>query len=330
MHSSCFSRGFHEPTPRFPPRAPVGDRSPASTVLSRRYDLLPPVPPHFVAFVWRYLRVHSFFSLLGGRVRRRGLELLSRYLQPGAHRGNDRISQVPGEPQVSVRHVQSTPAGLRAPDHYGAAARPLVSEQQRLPRKVFRRSIAWLSDSLSTLRSAGYPRPTQDSLPAVGQTLLDGLFARRVPMRGFRVLTTSHPPLPSLPGASRVALAVARQGSHRPVRARIRAYGSSADRFATPEGSPWLFVRVLWTCVRTSMCSACFPRSSLPADASLPSTGSSGASSPASTVLSKRYDFLSPIPPHFVAFAWRYLGVHSFGSLPGGRVRRRGLELVTR
>ena len=42
------------------------------------------------------------------------------------------------------------------------------------------------------------------------------------------------------------------------------------------------------------MCSTCFPRSGLPVDASLPSTGSSGASSPASTVLSKRYDALQP------------------------------------
>jgi hypothetical protein len=78
------------------------------------------------------------------------------------------------------------------------------------------------------------------------------------------------------------------------------------------------------------MCSACFPRLGLPADASLPSPGSSGASSPASTVLPKRYDFLPPLPPHFVAFVWRYLSVHSFFSLPGGRVRRWGLELVTR
>src|SRR5262249_20791815 len=152
-----------------------GASSPASSVLSRRYDSLPPVPPRFVAFAGRYPRVHSFCSLPGGRVRCRGLELLTRYLQPGSHGGDDRISQVPGEPQVSVRHVPSTPAGPRAPDRYGAAARPLVSEKQGLPRKVFRRSIAWLSDSLSTLRSAGYPRPTQDSLPAVGQTLLDGL-----------------------------------------------------------------------------------------------------------------------------------------------------------
>ena len=127
-----------------------------------------------------------------------------------------------------------------------------------------------------------------------------------------------------------VALAVARQGSHGPGRACINASGSSADRFAILQGSPWLSERVLWTGCGTSMCSTCFPRPGLPADASLPSPGSSGASSPASAVLSKRYDFLPPIPPHFVAFAWRYLSVHSFCSLPGGRVRRRGLELVTR
>ena len=38
--------------------------------------------------------------------------------------------------------------------------------------------------------------------------------------------------LVALRASGRVALAVARQGSHRPVRARTRAYGSSADGFA--------------------------------------------------------------------------------------------------
>jgi hypothetical protein len=71
------------------------------------------------------------------------------------------------------------------------------------------------------------------------------------------------------------------------------------------------------------MCSASFPRSSPLADASLPSTGSSGASSPASTVLSKRYDFLPPLPPRFVAFAWRYLGCTRSVRSSGGRVRRK-------
>jgi hypothetical protein len=40
---------------------------------------------------------------------------------------------------------------------HSAAAWPLVEQRQRLPRKVFRRSIAWLSDSLFTLRRASYP-----------------------------------------------------------------------------------------------------------------------------------------------------------------------------
>ncbi len=102
-------------------------------------------------------RFHSFLSLLDGRVHRRGLELVTRYLQPGCCRGNDRISQVPGEPRLSVCTCSHpTPAGLLAPDHYGAAAWPLVQQKQRLPRKVSRSSIAWLSDSLSTLRRARY------------------------------------------------------------------------------------------------------------------------------------------------------------------------------
>lgn len=197
MHSSCFSRGTHDPTPRFPPLAPVGDRSPASSVLSRRYDFLPPVPPHFVAFVWRYLRVHSFSSLPGGRVRRRGPELLTR--SPARELAVEATGsrKFLGNPHCPFAHVQSTPAGLRSPDHCGGAAWPLGSQKQRLPRKVFRRSIAWPSDWLSTLRRAGYPRPTQDSLPVAGQALPDGLLTRRVPLKGFRGrFPTSHPPFP--------------------------------------------------------------------------------------------------------------------------------------
>jgi hypothetical protein len=51
-----------------------------------------------------------------------------------------------------------TPAGLLAPDPFGAAAWPLDPQVQRLPRMVFRRPIARLSDSLSTLRSCGLLR----------------------------------------------------------------------------------------------------------------------------------------------------------------------------
>jgi hypothetical protein len=33
----------------------------------------------------------------------------------------------------------------------------------------------------------GYPTTTQDSLPVAGQALLDGIFTRKVPIKGFKV-----------------------------------------------------------------------------------------------------------------------------------------------
>ena len=143
-------------------------------------------------------RFHSLRSLPGRRVGRRGLELVTRYLQPGVAEETTGSPKFLGNPDCPFAHVQSTPAGLLAPDHYDAAAWPLVCEKQRLPRKVFRRSIAWLSDSLSTLRRTGHPATTQDSLPAAGQALPDGLFTRKVPMKGFKVVNYISFPFPKL------------------------------------------------------------------------------------------------------------------------------------
>jgi hypothetical protein len=140
-------------------------------------------------------RFHSLRSLPGRRVGRRGLELVTRYLQPGVAEETTGSPKFLGNPDCPFAHVQSTPAGLLAPDHYDAAAWPLVCEKQRLPRKVFRRSIAWLSDSLSTLRRTGHPATTQDSLPAAGQALPDGLSTRKVPTKGFRSASLHRIPL---------------------------------------------------------------------------------------------------------------------------------------
>ena len=144
-------------------------------------------------------RFHSLCSLSGRRVDCQSLELVTRYLQPGFAEERTGFSQVPGEPRMSVCTCSNpTPAGLLAPDHYGAAAWPLVCKKQRLPRKVFRRSIAWLSDSLSTLRSASYPNTTQNSLPVAGQALLDGTPTRKVPLKGFKGVDYISSPLPKL------------------------------------------------------------------------------------------------------------------------------------
>jgi hypothetical protein len=73
--------------------------------------------------------------------------------------------------------------------------------QRRLPRlSSFRGSIARPIHSLSTLRSAGYPGTTQDSLPAAGRALPGG---GQCPAGFQREVSAiqSLPPLPSFPGA---------------------------------------------------------------------------------------------------------------------------------
>jgi hypothetical protein len=42
------------------------------------------------------------------------------------------------------------------------------------------------------------PPPTQDSLPVAGQALLDGLLTRKIPMKGFKVVTYILSPSPKL------------------------------------------------------------------------------------------------------------------------------------
>ena len=159
-------------------------RSPASSVLSRRYDCLPPLPPRFVAFAWRYLGCTRSVRSGADECAAQAWSWLPGVSSRNCAEETTGSRKFLGNLDCPFAHVQSTPAGLIAPDHCGAAAWPLVCEKQRLPRKVFRRSIAWLSDLLVTLRGASYPAPLQNSLPAAGQALPDGLSARKVPMKG--------------------------------------------------------------------------------------------------------------------------------------------------
>ncbi len=117
----------------------------------------------------------------------------------GIRRGANRV--LPSSWGTSVFRLpcsNPTPAGLLVSDHCDTAAWPLVCKKQRLPRKVFRSSIAWLSDWLSTLRSADYSNTTQDSLPVAGQALPDGISTRKVPLKGFKVADYISFPFPKL------------------------------------------------------------------------------------------------------------------------------------
>ena len=178
--------------------------SPASTVLSKRYDILPSVPPRFVPFAWRYL---AFTRSVRSSADECAAEAWSWSPGDSGREFHEETTGSPkflGNPDCPFAHVQSTPAGLRAPDHCGAAAWPLVCQQQRLPRRVFRRSIAWLSDWLRAPCEAW--SASQRRLPGHHARLASGRWSgatgRALHPQGSAekfqsCILTSHPPFPS-------------------------------------------------------------------------------------------------------------------------------------
>jgi hypothetical protein len=127
------------------------------------------------------------------------------------------------------------------------------------------------------------------------------------------------------------------RGSHRPERAQLThsvpQVTPSLRQRRTVAANPLVAIR--WPCVDTPWqvrTSQVFPSSGLVTrrPASLPRV-LDGASSPASAVLSGRYDFLPSIPPRFVSFAWRYHPSARVSPARGRALPRAGLlELVTR
>ena len=178
---------------RFPPSGPTGCRSPSSSVLSRHYDFLPPVPRHFVAFVRRYHAIALVLSFSRGKCHHVSLELLTRYsFRDGRWRRQDLPSSW-ATPIVRLLMFFDSGEPVCSRPSFGAIAWPPLRERQRLSqRQDFRSSITWLSDSLRapcgawSASSRSLPYATQDSLPAVGQTLPDGLSTRRVTIEGFK------------------------------------------------------------------------------------------------------------------------------------------------
>ena len=144
-------------------------------------------------------RMHSLISLPGGRVHRQGLELVIRYLRPEIRRGANRaLPSSWGTSIIRLPCSKPTPAGLLAPDHKVQQRGPWYAKSKGSHNWVFRRSIAWLSDSLCTLRDANYFNTTQHSLPVAGQALLNGVYTRKVSMKGFKVVNYISFPFPKL------------------------------------------------------------------------------------------------------------------------------------
>ena len=144
-------------------------------------------------------RLASFFSLLGGRVPppRPGVDYPVTPTGILPRRRQDLSSS--WRTQMSVCTCSSTPAGLLAPDLIRSSSVAHAMTKAKAPCGLSISKLNSMAFGLAVYASQCWlPSPTQDSLPAVGQTLLDGLSTRRVPMKGFRVASLHpHPPLPS-------------------------------------------------------------------------------------------------------------------------------------
>ena len=178
-HGNLRRRDFHPQVQQLAslrslPRVFVGSSSPASAVLSRRYDFLPPIPPHFVFLRLAVPRDHACFAPGVATCGNVGPGVGHPVPPAGNYRGDDRISHVPGEPRLCLCPALRP----RRTDHIrplrcGGTA--LILTTRKATAMNFRGSITRLWHWLSTLCRVGHPTATQDSLPAAGQALPDGL-----------------------------------------------------------------------------------------------------------------------------------------------------------
>ena len=174
-------------------RVQDGASSPASTVLSGRYDFPPPVSPRFVSFAQAIPPERSCFARRAAERRRAPslLELVTRYLQPGCCRWRRQdLLRSWGTPSVLLP-CSPTPAG---PTHQA------ITMRRRGPRCVHDegsrvRTFEAQSHGFGTgcLRFAVQvthtPRKTRFRLLA--KLFRTGLITRRVPSKGFKLYPTS-------------------------------------------------------------------------------------------------------------------------------------------
>ena len=165
---------------------------------------LPAVPPAALRFLRLAVPLTDAcgFAATGGKRQTpvsRGT-LITRFapISRGFVRKRQGLPRSWGTPIVPMP-CSSTPAGPITPGPSRCVGTAPVQTPTRAPAgTVSRGSITRPGHSRSTLRRVDYSTPTQDSLPAAGQALPDGLATRRVPTKGFRAISyMTHPPFPS-------------------------------------------------------------------------------------------------------------------------------------
>ena len=216
----------------FPPLGP-----PRRVPQLRRYygavRLPVPLSPRLVAFAWRYPASRLSIRSQRPRTPDRGPGVHAPVPTPGKMRREaSRASQVPGQPAVPMP-CSSTPAGPNTPGHCGMSAWPPLCPQQRLPQNSpFGAPSHGLGTRCLRLVRRGYPPPTQNSLPAAGQALPDGIGYPQGPDERFQTCVLRIIPLSqALPGARTLRMCESRSGPFSP-----SAGGTCAGTSSPPTG----------------------------------------------------------------------------------------------
>ena len=154
-----------------------------------------PIPPHFVAFAWRYRSSRSCFAPVGGRApppQARG------FGSPGCPscrlpRGDDRLSQVPGEP-LCAHALLFDPGGTSASGPLDASVRPSAATTTSAPTTPLSGLLHMACSRFVVAVTCNHPRLASDCWPSfIGR----GWFTRWFP-RKVSELVTSHPSRPGL------------------------------------------------------------------------------------------------------------------------------------
>ena len=184
------SNGLITRRPASLPRVPDGASSPASAVLSGRYDFLPPVSPRFVSFAWRY---HSSahvspvpqLSAVAG-----GSPGVGHPVPPAGNSQWKRQDLLRSWGTLVLLPCSPTPAG---PAHQA------ITIRRRGPRNVHgegSRMAAFEAQShgfgTGCLRFAGRvaPTPRKTRFRLLAKLFRTGLITRRVPSKGFTMYPT--------------------------------------------------------------------------------------------------------------------------------------------
>jgi hypothetical protein len=179
------------------PRVLDGASSPASTVLSGRYDFLPPISPRFVAFAWRY---HPSARVSPARGRALPRAAFWSWL-PGISSREQSVETAGsptflGNPHCALA-LLSDPGRTNASGHAMRRRGPRCVHDEGSRIRTFEAQSHGFGTGCLRFAVRVTPAPRKTRFRLLAKLFRTGLITRRVPTKGFTMYPTCDPPFPS-------------------------------------------------------------------------------------------------------------------------------------